>query len=349
MTSSRSAADLHDRWVAAPAPPRSPYELNQLLGSAARSRAPGGLEIVDNELLVDATSAAAAAGGGDGLDPVDAAAELGATVETVQARARTVFPDTRPVSWAAFGALIPVLAGSAGAGASCVAVAIVDALQADQRCALLVDADDPARSGLACAASWEGPWLRQVNDHISVRYSWRADALLARLETGLPAITPGMVPVPPDWLPDPAPEPLHTTVVDLGHGGWRATATPVYGAGGWLRRGLPSQRPILVIRATRPSLRQAEQLLARLEPWVQRGVATPIYQLVVNGTRKWPTGVTGAAGPRIAALLDEALFVPHVPAWEIGGVTDDPSPPRAVDALRPLLASWGLVTSPRHR
>ncbi|OLM28680.1 hypothetical protein Ae717Ps2_6276 [Pseudonocardia sp. Ae717_Ps2] len=340
-----TTAEQQDRAGPARAP-RTPFELNHRLGFAARSRAPH-LGSVDNEAIVDATSAAAA--GGHGPDPADTAAELGAAAETTQERARLEFPDTRPVSWAAFGALVPVLAGSAGSGASCVAAAITDALQADQRCALLVDADDPARSGLACASSQEGPWLRPVNEHVSVRYSWRDDALLARLETQLPTITPGMVPIPPDWLPDPAPDPLHTTVVDLGHGGWRAAATPIYGAGGWLRRGLPSQRPILVVRATRPSLRQAEQLLARLEPWVQRGVATPIYQLVVNGARKWPAGVAGAAGPRVAALIDEALFVPHERSWEIAGVTDDPSPDRAVDALRPLLASWGLVTSPRRR
>ncbi|ALE77024.1 hypothetical protein FRP1_30465 (plasmid) [Pseudonocardia sp. EC080625-04] len=340
-----TTAEQQDRAGPARAP-RTPFELNHRLGSAARSRAPH-LGSVDNEAIVDATSAAAA--GGHGPDPADTAAELGAAAETTQERARLEFPDTRPVSWAAFGALVPVLAGSAGAGASCIAAAITDALQADQRCALLVDADDPARSGLACAPSQEGPWLRAVNEHVSVRYSWRDDALVARLETRLPAITPGMVPIPPDWLPDPAPDPLHTTVVDLGHGGWRAAATPIYGAGGWLRRGLPSQRPILVVRATRPSLRQAEQLLARLEPWVQRGVATPVFQLVVNGARKWPAGVAGAAGPRVAALIDEALFVPHERSWEIAGVTDAPSPDRAVDALRPLLASWGLVTSPRRR
>ena len=48
-------------------------------------------------------------------------------------------------------------------------------------------------------------------------------------------------------------------------------------------------------------------------------------------------------------LLDDALFVPHLPAWEIAGVTDEPSPPKAVDALRPLLAAWGLIPSPRRR
>ncbi|GAA1863267.1 hypothetical protein GCM10009772_43770 [Pseudonocardia alni subsp. carboxydivorans] len=354
MTSPRNAADPHHRWAGPGAsPPRSPYELNQRLGTAARTHAPGGLGVVDTETIVDTTSAAAAADQGHGPDPIEVAEQLGAATDAAQDRTRTVFPESRPVSWAAFGPLIPVLAGSAGAGASCVAAAIVDALQQDQRCALLIDADDPARSGLAGASSVDGPWTRQVNDHLTVRYSWREEALLARLETrdpaALPTITPGMVPPPPDWLPDPAPDPLHATVVDLGHGGWRAAATPIYGAGGWLRRGLPTQRPILVVRATRPSLRQAEQLLARLEPWVQRRLATPIYQLVVNGARKWPAGVAGAAGPRVAALLDEALFVPHIPTWELGGVTDEPSPARAVDALRPLLASWRLITSPRRR
>lgn len=338
-----TSAERHYR----PAAPRTPYELNHLLGAAARSRAPH-LGLADNEAIVNATCAAAAAGD-HGPDPADVAAALGAATDSAQDRARTTFPDTRLVSWAAFGPLIPVLAGSAGAGASCVAAAIVDALQQDQRCALLVDADDPARSGLASASSLEGPWVRQVSEQVAVRYSWRDNALLARLETELPTITPGMVPVPPDWLPDPVPDPLHATVVDLGHGGWRAAATPIYGAGGWLRRGLPDQRPILVVRATRPSLRQAEALLARLEPWVQRGVAAPVHQLVVTGARKWPPGVAGAAGARLAALLDEVLFVPHVPAWEVGGVTDEPSPDRAVDALRPLLASWGLITSPRRR
>ena len=54
--------------------------------------------------------------------------------------------------------------------------------------------------------------------------------------------------------------PLHVTVVDLGHDGWRATANPLLGAGAWLRSGLPPTRPVLVVRPTRPSLRHAEQV-----------------------------------------------------------------------------------------
>ncbi|OZM75503.1 hypothetical protein [Pseudonocardia sp. MH-G8] len=339
-----TAAEQHHRPSAGHG---TPDELTHALGSAARCRAPW-LGLADTEAIVDVAGAMTVAG--DDRDALDLAGQLGAAVDAVQERARTVFPDsgTRSLSWSAFGTVIPVLAGSAGAGASCIAVAITDALQQAQRCALLVDADDPARSGLTCASTNDGPWVKRVGDEVSVRYSWRDDALVARLSTELPTITPGMVPAPPDWLPDPPPDPLQATVIDLGHGGWRAAATPLYGAGAWLRRGLPSPHPILVVRATRPSLRQAEQLLARLEPWVDRGVATGVQQLVVNGARKWPSGVTGVAGPRMAALLDDAVFVPHQAGWGVAGVTDEPSPPRAVEALWPFLASWGLMPSPRR-
>lgn len=339
-----TAAEQHHLATAGP---RTPAELDRVLHTAARSRTPR-LGPADAETIVDVAAAASAAG--DDRDPVDLAEQLGAAVGAAQERANIVFPASaiRSVSWSAFGSVIPVLAGSAGAGASSIAAAITDALQQAERCALLVDADDPTRSGLACASTHDGPWLKPTSEQVSVRYSWRDSALIARLSTGLPAITPGMVPAPPDWLPEPAPDPLHATVVDLGHGGWRAAATPLHGAGGWLRRGLPAPRPILVVRATRPSLRQAEQLLARLEPWVNRGVATPVQQLVVNGTRKWPSGVVGAAGPRVAALLDDAVFVPHQAGWEVAGVTDEPSPSRAVGALWLLLASWGLIPSPRR-
>jgi len=62
MTSPRNAADPHHRWAGPGAsPPRSPYELNHRLGAAARTRAPGGLGVVDTETIVDTTSAAAGA------------------------------------------------------------------------------------------------------------------------------------------------------------------------------------------------------------------------------------------------------------------------------------------------
>lgn len=252
----------------------------------------------------------------------------------------------RPVNWSPFGSVLPVLAGSPGAGASVVAVALADALQQAGRCVLVVDAADPARSGLALAAAAEGPWTRHPHDAVTVRYSWRDRAVLARLESTLPMVSPGMVPPPPAWLPELSP--LHATVIDVGHDGWRACTDPLLGAGGWLRIGSPAPRPLLVVRPTRPSLRHAEQVLARLDPWVAAGVAIPPCQLVVNGSRRWPAGVAGAAGRRLLGLLPTAIFVPHDRAVEIGGITDAPLPRRLVDAVRPLLSAWGLLPPAGH-
>lgn len=245
------------------------------------------------------------------------------------------------VDWSGFGVVVPVLSGSPGAGASVLAAALADALQLAGRCVLLVDAADPARSGLAGAAPMEGPWVHHPHRQLGIRYSWRGHALLARLESGLPTITPGMVPPPPAWLPEL--DPLHVTVADLGHDGWRAAANPLIGAGGWLRRGVPAPRPVLVVRPTRPSLRHAEQVLARLDWWVRASAAVSAGQLVVTGARRWPAGVVGAAGWRLDPLLDDAVFLPHHRGVEVGGVSDEPLPDPVLEAVTPLLARWGLL------
>lgn len=332
---------------------RSVVELYQVLGAAAR-RSASELEVGDVEMIVDLAAAQAArerrsggarpAGGG----PAEVAEMMGAAVEASGSRCRAVWPaHVGAADWSGFGTVIPTLAGSPGAGSSSIAAAVADIVYQDRRCCLLVDADDPARSGLTQAAAVEGPWTRAVSDQVQVRYSWRGrpgrGVLVARLDTTLPGITPGMVPAPPDWIPQPRPDPLHVTVADLGHNGWRAAGSPIAGAGGWLRAGHPAPRPILVVRATRPSLRQAEQVLTRLETWVQAGVAAPVAQLVVCAAKKWPSGIDGTAGPRISRLLDDAVFVPPVTTCELDGVTADATPVRALDALRPLLASWGVI------
>lgn len=253
----------------------------------------------------------------------------------------------RQMDWSAFGAVIPVLAGSPGAGASVVAAAIVDVLQLAGRCVLLVDAADPARSGLAAAAPAEGPWTAAVTPLLQLRYSWRRDALVARLESTLPVISPGMVPPPRFWRP--AVDPLHVTVVDIGHDGWRAAANPLLGAGAWLRSGIPATRPVLVVRATRPSLRHAEQVLARLDPWVRSGVVSVPCQLAVIGAKRWPRGVVGAAGRRVEPLLASALFVPHDGEVAAGGVTGELLGEQVRGPLAPLLAEWGLLPSAGRR
>jgi hypothetical protein len=245
------------------------------------------------------------------------------------------------VDWSPFGQVIPVLSGSPGAGASVFTAAISDVLQLAARCVLVVDTADPVRSGLAQASRSEGPWGPGPHPAVRIRYAWRAQAVLARAETSLPALTPGMVPPPRFWRP--AVRELHATVVDLGHDAWRVSAHPLIGAGEWLRRGTPLPRPVLVVRPTRPSLIHAEQVLARLAAWVEIEAVVPPAQLVVMGAKRWPAGVAGVAGRRVAGLVEGAVFVPHDPGLAVGGVTAELTPARARDALGPLLRSWGLL------
>lgn len=297
------------------------------------------LDDADVEAGVDAAVAMCVAGY-DTTEVTDIAELIGETAAGVRSLDLPA-EWRRPVDWSPFGVVIPVLSGSAGAGASALAVAIVDALAQASRHVLLVDAADPGRSGLASAATAEGPWTAQLSPLLRVRYSWRQYALLARLESQLPVITPGMMPPPPRWLPEMAAP--HVTVVDVGHDGWRATANPLAGAGGWLRRGMPASRPVLVVRPTRPSLRHAEQVLARLDPWVDFGAATAPVQLVVTGVKRWPAGVVGAAGRCLEPLVDTAVFVPHDYDVEVGGVTDELLGDKLLAAVTPMLTDWGLL------
>lgn len=271
------------------------------------------------------------------------ATEVGEAAATVQ---RHGLPATvaTPVDWSGFGQVIPVLAGSPGAGASVLTAILSDALQLAGRCALVVDTADPVRSGLAMATRSEGPSVTGPHPSVRIRYAWRAQALLARVETSLPLVAPGMVPSPGFWRP-PGRQ-LQATVVDIGHDAWRVSAHPLVGAGEWLRGGTPPPRPVLVVRATRPALMHAEQVLARLESWVGIGAAAPIAQLVVMGAKRWPPGVAGVAGCRLAGLLEGAAFVPHDPELAVGGITAEVTPTSVRDAVGPLLRSWGLLPVP---
>lgn len=274
------------------------------------------------------------------------AADVGAAAATLQRQSLPPSAAT-PVDWSGFGTVIPVVAGSPGAGASVLATLIADVLQLSQRCALLVDPADPPRSGLAMAARSDGPWRTRPHPQVHIRYSWRAQALVARLETPLPVIAPGMVPPPRFWRP-PVRE-LHTTVVDLGHDPWRVAAHPLTGAGAWLRRGTPHPRPVLVVRPSRPSLLHAEQVLARLDPWVACAAVTTPAQLVVMGAKRWPDGVAGAAGRRVAGLIDDAVFVPHDAELAASGITAAVTPARLRQAITPMLRRWDLLPEPTRK
>ena len=257
------------------------------------------------------------------------------------------------VDWAAFGVLLPVLAGSSGAGASAFAAAAVDVLQRAGRCALLVDGAEPSRSGLSAAAAVEGAYSTNPVPGVRVRYSWRHQAVLARLETDLPPLTPIPPVAPLEWLPVAPPlAPLHVTVVDVGQDWIRPAADPLSGPRGWLRTGrggAAQPYPVLVVRATRPSLMAAEAALARLDPWLRSGQLVAPVRLVVMASwkrRGWPGGVTGTAGARVARLLDHAVFVPYDRDLDLGGVTEHPTPPRVQSAVAALLHEWGLLSPP---
>jgi hypothetical protein len=250
-----------------------------------------------------------------------------------------------------FGVVVPVLAGSSGAGASVFAAAAVDALQRAGRCTLLVDAAEPFRSGLSSATEVEGQHATSPAPGIRVRYSWRDHAVMASRETDLdPAVAaiPGLEPL--QWLPLPPLEPLHTTVVDLGQDWTRPESCAPDGACGWLRTPTgrsSAPRPVLVVRATRPSLMAAEAALARLDTQVGAGQLVAPARLVVMASwkkRGWPAGVTGAAGARVARLLDDAVFVPYDRDLDLGGVTADPTPTRVQAVVAGLFDQWGLLT-----
>jgi hypothetical protein len=233
------------------------------------------------------------------------------------------------------GAVIPVLAASSGAGATTVAAALADAAQLRGCAVLLVDTADGARSGLARAARTEGPARPGPRPGSRMRYSWRAQALLARAETTAATLSAVDLPPPPYWLP-----PGHRvgmTVVDLASDPWSIATNPATGAGAWLAPAGGGTHPIVVVRPTVPGVIHAEQILARLEYWGRRGTVALPRQLVVVGARKWPAQVAAGAGTRVQALMPTTIFLPHDAELAVDGVTASVTPPGLRDPLKGLL------------
>jgi hypothetical protein len=248
--------------------------------------------------------------------------------------------------------LVPVLAGSSGAGASTFAAVAVDVLQQAGRCALLVDTAEPARSGLSASVTVAGTEMTEVAPGVGVRWSWRGLSVVAQLESRLPALTPLPLLAPEQWLPASGLSPLHVTLVDLGQQWSAPTATLLRGASGWLALGADRSAgpcPVLVVRPTRASLLAAEAALAQLDPWTTtRQAAAPARMVVMaSARRRWPKHVVGAAGARVAALLPDAVFVPYDDELAVGGIEAHPTPPRVQDAVAQLLDDWGLLTPAR--
>jgi hypothetical protein len=252
------------------------------------------------------------------------------------------------VDWSPFGLVLPVLAGSPGAGASVFSALAADVLQQAGRCALLVDTAEASRSGLSAAAAITGAEVAYPADGVGVRWSWRGHAVVAQMETDLEPLAPVPPFEPTAWLPPSGLVPLHVTIADVGQGWCAPTDVPLTGPGSWLAAGTGADTPcpVLVVRATRPSLLAAEAALARLDPWIRSGHAVFPVRLVVMASwkRKWPKGVAGVAGARVSSLLDDAVFVPHDEELLLGGISEHPTPPRAQAAVAQLLHEWGLLT-----
>ncbi|MEV6871727.1 hypothetical protein [Amycolatopsis sp. NPDC051128] len=252
------------------------------------------------------------------------------------------------IDWSPFGRVVAILAASSGAGATSTAVAIADALQLAGRSVLLVDAGDPVRSGLGRAARADGPRRDGPGPAAGIRFSRRARAILARLDVAECAAEPVMFPPPPYWHPGGA-RGVDVTVVDIGHDPWRLATDPTLGPGQWLRVGSPSPIPALVVRPTVPALAHAEQVLARLEPWVRTAAVTPPTQLLVVGARRWPKGVAGTAGRRTSVLLPDAVFFPPERDVANHGITADVTPAALRSPAEQLLRSWHMLQPPTRR
>ena len=268
------------------------------------------------------------------------------TADCIAACTRTaLLPLSRePADWAVFGTVIPVLAGHAGGGASVLAAVLADAVAAQGHPVLLIDAADPSRSGLADATTTDG--LSRVGPHraVRVRQARRGPSRCARLEfDATPVRSPGMVPAPQYWTSPGGP--VDVTVVDIGWDAWALAAMPLQGPGGWLRCGTPTPRPVLALRPSLPAARHTEQLLSRLMPWTEGGGVTAIGVVAVMGAKRMPPALWAAAGAALTPLMASAVCVPEDQGLAQRGVTAQPTPAAAQQAVHPLLARWGLLTT----
>ncbi|MBN9743599.1 hypothetical protein DMP23_21390 [Amycolatopsis sp. A1MSW2902] len=233
---------------------------------------------------------------------------------------------------ARLGLVVPILGASGGAGVSVVAAALSDVLQLAGYSVLLADTAGPVRSGLGRAARVDGRVVRVPEPAARVRFSWRAQALVGRVEHAGPdkSVAPSLW-----WLPGD--RSVQVTVVDVAGDAWELASDVRVGIGRWLTLAVC---PLLVLRPTVPGLVQAEQVLARLEPWMLRRVIPPVANLVVSGTRRWPPRVAATAGNRVHSMLDGTVFVPCEKGIATGGITADVTPVKIRSGLVSLVRRW---------
>jgi len=198
---------------------------------------------------------------------------------------------------------IAVAAAHAGAGASCVALLLADALTGTGRSTRLIEVAAPARAGLSAAADTE----LGLDDSGCWRLGRRGAALLCRRVSDGPPLS---------W---PDGDDGAVTVVDVG----------LPGLGDVARMAEDGPLLVLVCRAGVPGVLATELLLEQLpDPIAGRVTVAAV------GPKRWPGAVAAAAGRRLETLraAGRVVRVPTDRRLELTGPACGPLP-------RPLLAA----------
>lgn len=214
-------------------------------------------------------------------------------------------------------AVVLVLAGHAGAGASVAALALAEALTA-HRPVRLVEYAEPLRCGLAAASS-----IELGLDEAGWRRGRRGQLDIARLAQ--PPVPGSDLPPPPQSGGDD-----RLLVVDTG---WPLTTALLHtDRSEWLN---PGQRVVVVTRLTVPAVRQTEHLLAALGPETC-GEAC----VAAVGPNRWPRAVEASCGPNLRRLQTAGRLVriPMEARLEARGLTPDALPRSVATAGRELAA-----------
>jgi len=244
-------------------------------------------------------------------DDDGAAPALNADEGGVCSGADTPWPGTADDEGQHGGDPVAVVAAHAGAGASTVALAIVDALSAAGRPARLIETAVASRSGLVAVATAElgvdptGGW-RRGSRQLTTVYRRTAE--------------PAGGPDDEEWPDLPAADRPVLTVLDLGLPSSRCLS--------WLASRTP--RTVVVCRPTVPGVRQAERLLAQVG-------GRPLVAAVGGG--RWPGPVLASLGPRLRDLRagGQVVCVGLHSGLQVSGPTQAPLPRPAAAAGRALL------------
>jgi hypothetical protein len=246
------------------------------------------------------------------------------------------------MSW--LGTLVPVLSAHPYAGASGVALALADAAASRGLRVGLIDCSDPARSGLAGVCQVEGRSMPVGRHEVHVRAATRNLArgvidVRRMVGTGGP-VSPSVVPAPAEWLMTWT-NPVDVTVVDLGWDLWSLMAPgTALGPLLWCRP-VGIHLPVLVVRATVPSVALAEGVVSRYMRGMSSLGLAPLETLAVVGASSWPKDVLAAMGHLMRAGMGRAVFVPSDEHANVAGWTISPSPATSIPAAEAVLRACG--------